>query len=130
MKLSIAFHPQTDGQAEHTIQTIEDIHRACIIDFKGNSHKHFPLVEFAYNNSFHSSISMDPYESLYGRRCRSPIRWFEVGEPSLLGPELIYNTLEKVHIIRNRLQIAYSRQRFYAIIGHVIWSLKNIIRCL
>ena len=69
--------------------------RACIIDFKGNWDKYFPLVEFAYNNSFHSSISMDPYATLYGRRCRSPIGWFEVGEPSLLGPDFIYKTLEK-----------------------------------
>ena len=59
------------------------------------------MVEFAYNNSFHSSISMDPYEALYGRRCRSPSGLFEVGDPSLVGPELIYKTLEKVHIIRN-----------------------------
>ena len=67
-----------------------------------------PLVEFSYNNSFHSSISMAPYEALYGKMCRSPIGLFEVGEPSLLGPDLIYNTLEKVHIIRNRFQMAYS----------------------
>ena len=57
---------------------------------------------------------MAPYEALYGRRCRSLIGWFEVGEPSLLGPELIYNTIEKVHIIKNRLQMAYSRQKSYA----------------
>ena len=58
--------------------------RACIIDLNGNWDKHFTLVEFAYDNSFHSSISIAPYEALYGRRCISPIGWFEVGEPSLL----------------------------------------------
>ena len=79
MKLSTAFHPQTDGQAERTIQTLEDMPRECIIDFKGNWDKHLALVEFSYNNSFHSSISMAPYEALYGRRCRSPIKWFVVG---------------------------------------------------
>ena len=114
MKLSTTFHPQTDGQAEHTIQTLEDMLRSCIIYFKGSRYRHLPLVEFSNNNNFHSSISMAPYESLYGRRCRSPIVWFEVGEPSLLGPELIYKTLENVHIIRNQLQTAYSRQRYYA----------------
>ena len=88
--------------------------RACIIDFNGNWDKHLPLVEYAYNNSFHSSISIAPYEALYGRRCSSPIGWYEVDEPSLLGPELIYKTLEKVHIIRNRLQMAYSQQKSYA----------------
>ena len=71
-------------------------------------------MEFAYNNSFHSSISMDHDEALNGRRCRSPIGWFEVGEPSLLGSDLVYKTLEKFHIIRNRLQMACSRQKSYA----------------
>ena len=64
-------------------------------------------------NSFHSSISMAPYDALYGKRCRSPIGWFEVGEISLLCPILVYKTLEKVHIIRNNLQTAYSRQKSY-----------------
>ena len=65
----------------------------CIVDFKGNWDKHLPLVELAYNNSFHSSISMALYEALYGRKCRSSIGWFEVGEPLLRGPDLIYKTL-------------------------------------
>ena len=93
MKLSTDFNPQTDGQAERTIQTLKDMLRECIIDFKGNWYKRLPLVEFLYNNSFLSSISMAPYEALYGRRYRSPIGWVEVGEPSLLGPKLIYKTL-------------------------------------
>ena len=88
--------------------------RSCIIDVKGNWDKYLLLVEFAYNNSYHYSISMAPYEALNSRRCRSPIGWFEVGEPSLLGPNLIRKTLEKVHVIRNRLQMAYSRQKSYA----------------
>ena len=71
-----------------------------------------------------------PYEALYGRRCRFPIRWFEVGEPSLIGPKLIYKTLEKVHIIRNRLQMAYSRQRSYADNRRRVWSLKKVIKCI
>ena len=73
MKLSTDFNPKMDGQAEHTIQTLEDILRYCIIDFKGNWDKRFPFVEFAYNISFHSSIIMAPYEALYCRRCMSPI---------------------------------------------------------
>ena len=114
LKWSTTFHPQTDGQADLTIQALEDILRACIIDFKGSWDTHLPLVEFAYNNIFNSSSSMDHYKDLYGRRCRYHIGWFEVGEPSILGPELIYKTLEKVHIIRNRLQTAYSWQKSYA----------------
>ena len=113
LKLSTAFQPQIDGQAESTIQTIEDILRACIIDFKCIWDKYKPLVEFAYNNSSHSSIFMAPYESFYGRRCRSHTRGFEVGEPSPNCPGLIYKTLEKVHIKRNRFQMAYSRQKSY-----------------
>ena len=65
-----------DGEAERTVQTLEDMLTAYIIDFKGNWENHFPLVEFTYNNSNHSSISMDPYEALYGRRCRYTIEWF------------------------------------------------------
>ena len=99
---------------EHTIQTLEDMLRACIIDFKKNWDKYFPFAEFFYNNSFHSSISMDPYEALYGKRCRSPIGWFAVGESSILCPDLIYKNLEKVHIIEKRLQTAYSLQNSYA----------------
>ena len=75
--------------------------RSCIIDFKGYWDRHLPLVEFSYNNSYHSSMSMAPFEALYGRRYRSPIGWFEVGESKLLGPESICKTLEKVHMIRN-----------------------------
>ena len=95
VRLSTTFHPQTDGQTEHAIQTLENMLGVCILDFKSNWDKHLPLVEFAYINSFHSSVSMAPYEALYGRRCRCPIGWFVVGESSLLGAELIYFTLKR-----------------------------------
>ena len=76
MHLSTAYHPQTDGQSERTIQTLEDMLRACVIEYEGSWDTHLPLVEFAYNNSYHSSIKMDPYELLYGRKCRTPT-WVE-----------------------------------------------------
>ena len=76
VNLSTTFHPQTEGQAERTIQTLEDMLRACVIDFKGSQDDHLPLNEFAYNNRFHSSIQMDPYKDLYGRRCKSHVGWF------------------------------------------------------
>ena len=72
LNMSTAYHPQTDGQSERTIQTIEDMLRVCAIDFKGSWDEHLPLVEFSYNNSYHGSIGMPPYEALYGRKCRSP----------------------------------------------------------
>ena len=103
VKLSTAFYPQMDGQAKRTIQTLENMLISGIIDFKGSWDRHLPLVEFSYNNNFHSSISIAPYEALYSKRCRYPIGWFEVGESSLLGLDIIYNTLEKVHIIWNWL---------------------------
>ncbi|KAH0709023.1 hypothetical protein KY284_010450 [Solanum tuberosum] len=113
VNLSTAFHPQTDGQAERTIQTLEDMLRVCVIDFKGNWDNHLPLIEFAYNNSYHSSIQMAPYEALYGRRCRSPIGWVEVGEAGLIGPDLVHQAMEKVKVIQERLKMAQSRQKSY-----------------
>ena len=85
----------------------------CIINFKGNWDEHFPSVEFSYNNSFHAFIPMAPYEALYSSRCRSPIGLFEVGESLLLASDFDYKTLENVHIIRNRLRIAYTQQKYY-----------------
>ena len=114
VNLSTAFHPQTDGQAERTIQTLEDMLRACIIDFKGSWDDHLPLIEFAYNNSYHSSIQMAPYEALYGRKCRSPIGWFDVGETKLIGPDVIQQAVDKVKLIQERLLAAQSRQKSYA----------------
>ncbi|GJV11263.1 putative reverse transcriptase domain-containing protein [Tanacetum coccineum] len=80
LDMSMAYHPQTDGQSEHTIQTLEDMLRVCVIDFKGSWDVHLPLVEFSYNNSYHSSVRCAPFEALYGRKCHSPILWAEVGE--------------------------------------------------
>ncbi|GJU98102.1 putative reverse transcriptase domain-containing protein [Tanacetum coccineum] len=94
--LSTAYHPQMDGQSERTIQTLEDMLRACIIDFGGSWDVHLPLAEFSYNNSYHSSIRCAPFEALYGRKCRSPMLWAEIGEGSLIGPELVLETTNKV----------------------------------
>ncbi|GJW88304.1 putative reverse transcriptase domain-containing protein [Tanacetum coccineum] len=87
---------QTDGQSERTIQTLEDMLQACLIDFGGSWDRHFPLVEFSYNNSYHASIKAAPFEALYGRKCRSPICWSEVGDSQLIGPEMIRKTTEKI----------------------------------
>ena len=114
LKFSTAFHPQTDGLSERTIQTLEDMLRACVIDFKGSWDEHLPLVEFAYNNSYQASIKAAPYEALYGRKCRSPICWDDVGERRLLGPEIVQQTIDKIQVIKERLQTAQSRQKSYA----------------
>nr|GFC35696.1 putative reverse transcriptase domain-containing protein [Tanacetum cinerariifolium] len=75
--MSTAYHPETDDQSERTIQTLEDMLHACVIDFGKGWVKHFPLAEFSYNNSYHASIKAAPYEALYGRKCRSPVCWAE-----------------------------------------------------
>ncbi|GJS01541.1 putative reverse transcriptase domain-containing protein [Tanacetum coccineum] len=89
LDMSTAYHPQTDGQSERTIQTLEDMLRACVIDFGKGGVNHFPLVDFSYNNSYHASIKAAPFEALYCRKCRSPVCWAEVGEVQLTGPAVV-----------------------------------------
>ncbi|KAK8694914.1 hypothetical protein V6N13_072458 [Hibiscus sabdariffa] len=114
LNLSTAFHPQTDGQSERVIQILEDMLRACVIDFGKNWEISIPLVEFAYNNSYQSSIQMAPFEALYGRRCRTPLCWSELGENKVLGPQMIQDTEKQVRIIHDRLKQAFDRQKAYA----------------
>ena len=114
LTMSTAFQPQTDGPSERTIQVLEDMLRACVLDHKGSWEEHLPLVEFSYNNSYKASIQMAPYEALYGRPCRSPLCWTEVGESSITGPDLIRDTSEKVSLILQRLLTAQSRKKSYA----------------
>ena len=92
---------------------LENMLRACVLDHKGSWEEYLPLVEFSYNNSYQASIQMAPYEELYGRPCRSPICWTEVGESSITGPDLIRDTSEKVSLIRQRLLTAQSRHKSY-----------------
>nr|GFB66971.1 putative reverse transcriptase domain-containing protein [Tanacetum cinerariifolium] len=112
LDISTTYHPETDGQSERTIQTLEDMMRACVIDF-GKGH-HLPLVEFSYNNSYHASIKAAPFEALYGRKCRSPVCWNEVGEFHLTGPEIVQETTEKNVQIKQRIQAARDHQKSYA----------------
>lgn len=114
LDFSTAFHPQTDEQSERTIQTIEDMLRMCVLDFGGSWRQHLPLVEFAYNNSYHTGIVMAPYEALYGRKCISPVYWKEVGERALAELESVEITSRVVPIIRERIKTAVSRQKSYA----------------
>ncbi|GJS44442.1 reverse transcriptase domain-containing protein [Tanacetum coccineum] len=114
LDMSTTYHPQTDGQSERTIQTLEDMLRACVIDFGGSWNIHLPLAEFSYNNSYHSSIRCAPFEALYGRKCRSPVLWAEIGDSRLIRPELVQETTDKVVVIRDRLKAARDRQKSYA----------------
>ncbi|KAL4025962.1 hypothetical protein IC575_014368 [Cucumis melo] len=100
LKFSTSFHPQTDGQSERTIQTLEDMLKACVLQLKGSWDTHLPLMEFAYNNNYQSS--------------RTPVCWNEVGEWKLVGPELVQITTNNIKLIRENLKIAQDRQKSYA----------------
>ena len=114
LDFSTAFYSQTDSQFERTIQTLEDMLRMCMMDLGGSWDDHLPLVEFAYNNSYHSNIQIVPYEALYGRKYRSPLCWNKVGERELTGLKIIHDVSDKVTLIRKRLETVASRQKSYA----------------
>lgn len=99
---------------ERTIQTLEDMLWACVINFSRSWEEHLPLVDVAYNKSYNSGIGMAPYEVLYGRKCRTPLCWMEMGERQLLGLKMVQRTSEKIKMIQERMKIAQSRQKSYA----------------
>ncbi|GJY10936.1 putative reverse transcriptase domain-containing protein, partial [Tanacetum coccineum] len=108
------YHPQLNGQKRENFQTLEDMLRACVIDFGNGWVRHLPLVEFSYNNSYHASIKAAPFEALYGQKRRSPVCWAEVGQVQLTGPEMVQETTEKVIQIKQRMQAARDRKKSYA----------------
>ncbi|CAJ2644784.1 unnamed protein product [Trifolium pratense] len=114
LRMSSAYHPQTDGQTERTNQSLEDLLRACVLDDRGSWDDVLPLVEFTYNNSYHASIGMAPFEALYGRRCQTPLCWYQDGESIIVGPEMVQQTTNKVKQIRARLKATQDRQKSYA----------------
>ncbi|GJY48946.1 putative reverse transcriptase domain-containing protein, partial [Tanacetum coccineum] len=131
LDMSTAYHPQIDGQSERTIQTLEDMLRACAIDFGKGWVNHFPLVEFSYNNSYHASIKAAPFEALYGRKCRSPVCWAEKGvvrfgkwgklNPRYVGP---FKVLEKVGSVAYKLELPEELSRV-----HNTFHVSNLKKC-
>nr|GEX07424.1 putative reverse transcriptase domain-containing protein [Tanacetum cinerariifolium] len=113
LHMSTTYHPESDGQSERTIQTLKDMLRACVMDFGGSWDTHLPLVEFSYNNSYHTSIKCAPFEALYGQKCRSLVIWTEVGESQLIGPKIIQETTEKIIQIKERFKTTKNRQKSY-----------------
>ncbi|XP_071728292.1 uncharacterized protein [Rutidosis leptorrhynchoides] len=103
----------TDSQSGRTIQTLEDMLRSCVLEYSGSWDTHLPLIEFAYNNTYHLSIGMPPYEMLYGCKCRTLTCWLEAGEKQFTGPELVQITAENVAIAREKLKAARDRQKMY-----------------
>ena len=114
LRFSTAHHPQTDGQSERTIQTLEDMLRSCALSFRDSWINHLYLVEFAYNNSYHSSIGMSPQEALTGQQCRTPLWWGPAGTYSPTGPQMLEEVTEKTKVVLSRLKSAQERQKKYA----------------
>ncbi|GKA51079.1 putative reverse transcriptase domain-containing protein [Tanacetum coccineum] len=113
-----SYHPPTDGQRGEDYSNSQGLcYVLCAIDWKGVGLT-FSLVEFSYNNSYHASIKAAPFEALYGRKCRSPVCWAEVGEVQLTGPEIVQETTEKIVQIKQRMQAARDRQKSYADLKH------------
>jgi len=114
LDFSSAYHPQTDGQTERVNQIMEDMLRACVLTYGKDWEQSLPYAEFSYNNGYQASLGMSPFEALYGRKCRTPLMWSEVGERALVGPALIKEAEERVAEIREKLKAAQSRQKSYA----------------
>jgi hypothetical protein len=114
LNFSSAYHPQTDGQTERTNQILEDMLTSCALKHGGSWDKSLPYAEFAYNNSYQTSLKMAPFEALYGRKCRTPLYWNQIGESQLFGPDIIKEAERQVEIIRENLKTAQSRQKSYA----------------
>nr|GEY87583.1 putative reverse transcriptase domain-containing protein [Tanacetum cinerariifolium] len=114
LDMSMAYHPQMDGQSERTIQTLKVMLRACVINFGGTWDIHLPLAEFPYNNSYHLCIQCALFKALCGRKCRSPILWAEIRESMLIGPKLVQEMADKVVLIKEKLKAVGNRQKRYA----------------
>ncbi|WVZ75902.1 hypothetical protein U9M48_023921 [Paspalum notatum var. saurae] len=114
LRFSTAYHPQTDGQTERTNQVLEDMLRACAIQCGTSWDKCLPYAEFSYNNSYQASLKKSPFEALYGRRCRTPLFWDQIGEKQVFGPGIIEDAEQQLRVVQENLKIAQSRQKSYA----------------
>ncbi|GJV26751.1 putative reverse transcriptase domain-containing protein [Tanacetum coccineum] len=137
LDMSTTYHPQTDGQSKRTIHTLEDMLRACVIDFGNGWERHLLLIEYSYNNIYHASIKATPFEALYGCKCRSPVCWAKVKDVQLTGPEIIQETTEKIIQIKQRIQAIHDRQKNYSYVRrklnprvHSTFHVSNLKKCL
>ena len=114
LSFSTAFHPQTGGQMERVNQILEDMLRAYVLAYGARWEDCLPFAKLSYNNSYQSSLQMAPFEVLYGRKCRTPLNWSETGEGLVFGPDILREAEEQVHLVREHLKTAKSRQKSYA----------------
>jgi ribosomal protein L21E len=113
LNLSTTYHPKTNGKTERVTQVMKDMLMMYVMDNQTHWEKYLPLVEFAYNNNFHSSIGMFPYEAMYGRPCRTPLSWERLEDQVIVRPKLIQDMEEQVIQIRQRLKEAHDKHKIY-----------------
>jgi hypothetical protein len=106
---SSAYHPHTDGQTERVNQILEDMLRACALQYGRSWDKSLTYAEFSYNNSYQESLKMVPFEMLYGRRCQTPLFWNETRERRVFGPDILEEAEKQVRMVRENLRVAQSR---------------------
>jgi transposase InsO family protein len=103
LRFSSTYHPQTDGQTKRVNQILEDMLRACALQYRRSWDKSLSYAEFSYNNSYQESLKMSPFEMLYGRRCQTPLFWSEDGERKVFGPDILQEVEKQVHMVRENL---------------------------
>jgi hypothetical protein len=113
LNFSSTYHPQTDGQTKRTNQILEDMLRACSLNYGKSWDKGLPYAEFSYNNNYQASIKMAPFEAFYRRQCRTPLFWSQMRESQVFGPEVLKDAKRQVQMIRENLKVAQSRQKSY-----------------
>jgi transposase InsO family protein len=111
---SSAYHPQTNGQTERVNQILEDMLRACVMEYLGSWDKNLSWAEFSYNSNYQESLKMTPFEALYGRQCRTPLNWIEPGEKAVFDPDIVVEAEATVRRIQENLKVAKLRQESYA----------------
>jgi hypothetical protein len=114
LRFSTAYHPQTDGQTERTNQVLEDMLRACAIQYGTSWDKCLPYAEFSYNNSYQASLKKYPFEALYGRKCKTLLYWDQIGERQVFGPDIVEEAEQLVQQVRENLRVTQTRQKSYA----------------
>ncbi|GJS10672.1 putative reverse transcriptase domain-containing protein [Tanacetum coccineum] len=133
LDMSTAYHPQTDGQSERNIQTLEYMLPVCVVNFGSSWDRHLPLVEFSYNNSYHASIKVAPYEALYGRKCRSLVCWSEKSYADRRSKLLEFEVGDMVllKILARLGPVAYTLELPEELKGiHSTFHVSNLKKCL
>jgi hypothetical protein len=113
LRFSSAYHPQTDGQTKRVNQILEDMLRACALQYGRSWDKYLSYAEFSYNNSYQESLKMAPFEMLYGRRYQTLLFRSEAREWKVFGPDILQEARKQVHMVRENFRVAQSRQKSY-----------------